>query len=308
MHQSNGAARQEIIDKLSMTNASISPKYFYDILGCRLFELITRLPEYYLTRTEQAVMDRHMDAITLAIGNDAILVDLGAGNCEKARTLFPSLKPRQYVAVDFSTEFPRGVLSRMQVAFPDIDMLAVGADLSLGLTLPDSVHAEPRVFFYPGSSIGNFDAEDAVTLLSHIRSLCTHTGGLLIGVDLIKDQAILETAYNDGLGYTSTFNLNVLTHLNRLIGSDFRLQDWKHCAIYNQARSRIEMYLEAVGDSVVSWPGGGRSFSEGERIHTENSYKYQLDDFSTLLTQVGFSEISVWTDERKWFAVYYAGI
>ena len=100
----------------------------------------------------------------------------------------------------------------------------------------------------------------------------------------------------------------MLTHLNRLIGSDFRLQDWKHCAIYNQARSRIEMYLEAVGDSVVSWPGGGRSFSEGERIHTENSYKYQLDDFSTLLTQVGFSEISVWTDERKWFAVYYAGI
>jgi dimethylhistidine N-methyltransferase len=308
MHQSNGAARHEIIDKLSKANASISPKYFYDLPGSHLFERITLLPEYYLTRTEQAVMEHHMDAITLAIGNDAVLVDLGAGNCEKARGLFPSLKPRQYVAVDFSTEFLSGILPGLQVAFPGIDMLAVGADLNFGLALPDSVHAEHRVFFYPGSSIGNFDAEDAATLLSNIRRLCAHSGGLLIGIDLIKDHTILETAYNDGLGVTAAFNLNVLTHLNRLIGSDFRLQDWKHRAIYNQAHARIEMYLEAVGDCVISWPGGGRSFSKGERIHTENSYKYQLDDFKTLLTRAGFSEISVWTDDRQWFAVCYASV
>lgn len=308
MQQNNGSPRQEIIDKLVSTNASIASKYFYDTLGSRLFELITRLPEYYPTRTEQALIHLHADAIARSVGSDAVLVDLGAGNCEKARALFPALKPRQYVAVDISTEFLEDALCGLQEEFPDIHMLAVDADLSVDLVLPAPVHAEPRVFFYPGSSIGNFDVEDAVALLSRIRRLCTDTGGLLIGVDLIKGQAILEAAYDDGLGITAAFNRNVLNHLNRLIGSDFSLHDWKHRALYNHAQSRIEMHLEAANDNVVSWPGGGRRFSAGERIHTENSYKYRLDDFKAMLNRAGFSEIRAWTDEQAWFAVCYASV
>lgn len=308
MHPSNGSPRQQIIDKLVATNASIASKYFYDTLGSRLFELITLLPEYYPTRTEQALLHRHADAIARSVGSGAVLVDLGAGNCEKARALFPALKPRQYVAVDISTEFLEDALCGLQEAFPDIHMLAVDADLSVDLVLPAPVHAEPRVFFYPGSSIGNFDAEDAVALLSRIRRLCTDSGGLLIGVDLIKEQAILEAAYDDELGITAAFNRNVLNRLNRLIGSDFSPRDWKHRAIYNHAQFRIEMHLEAASDNVVSWPGGGRRFSAGERIHTENSYKYQLDDFKAMLNQAGFSEIRAWTDDQQWFAVCYASI
>lgn len=306
MHQNHGFPHEEIIAKLAGSNASISSKYFYDLLGSRLFELITLLPEYYPTRTECAVIRDHAEAIASHVGSGAILVDLGAGNCEKARALFPEFKPRQYVAVDISVEFLENAISGLQEKFPGIQMLAVDADLSAGLILPTTVHAEPRVFFYPGSSIGNFDEEEAAALLRRIRSLCTNRGGLLIGVDLVKDVSVLEAAYDDGLGITGAFNRNVLNHLNRLIGSDFNLRDWEHRAIYNAARSRIEMHLEAASDNVVSWPGGGRRFSRGERIHTENSYKYRLEDFKDLLFQAGFSEVRAWTDDQQWFAVCYA--
>lgn len=308
MHPSNGSSRQQIIDKLLTAHACIASKYFYDTLGSRLFELITLLPEYYPTRIEQALLERHADAIARSLGSDAVLVDLGAGNCEKARRLIPALQPRQYVAVDISTEFLESALRELQQAFPGIDMLAVGADLSVDLVLPAPVHAASRVFFYPGSSIGNFDAEDAVALLSRIRRLCADSGGLLIGVDLVKDHAILEAAYDDGLGITAAFNRNALNHVNRLIGSDFYPRDWKHRAIYNHAQSRIEMHLEAVRDNTVHWPGGGRRFAVGERIHTENSYKYRLEDFKAMLNQAGFSEIRTWTDDRQWFAVCYASV
>lgn len=301
-------SRQEIIDGLSAANASISPKYFYDTLGCRLFELITLLPEYYPTRVERALMERHSAAIVRAVGKGATLIDLGAGNCEKARSLFPALEPRQYVGVDISTRFLRQALSNMQRGYPHIDMLAVGADFSAGLALPESVRGERRVFFYPGSSIGNFDPQDALALLSRIRRLCAHPGGLLVGIDLVKDEATLNAAYNDGLGLTAAFNLNVLNHINERIGSNFSLADWNHRAFYNSARSRIEMHLEAAGDVSVSWPGGGRRFSAGERIHTENSYKYELDGFKALLAQAGFSEVGAWTDEHQWFAVCYASV
>lgn len=299
-------SRREIIAGLSAANASISPKYFYDTLGCRLFELITLLPEYYPTRVEQALMERHSAAIAQAVGKGATLVDLGAGNCEKARSLFAALEPRQYVAVDISTGFLQQALSGMRNRYPQIDMLAVDADFSAGLSLPKSVRGGRRTFFYPGSSIGNFDPADALVFLSRIRSLCTRPGGLLVGIDLVKDEATLHAAYNDALGLTAAFNLNVLNHVNAQIGSDFSLADWNHRAFYNGARSRIEMHLEAVGETKVSWPGGGRRFSAGERIHTENSYKYELDGFKALLLEAGFSEVRAWTDERRWFAVCHA--
>ena len=297
---------QEIIDQLSEPQASISPKYFYDALGSRLFELITQLPEYYPTRTEHAVMVEHARAIATAIGQGGTLIDLGAGNCEKAAALFDSLQPSQYVALDISSDFLHKAVAGLRKKFPAIDMSAVGIDLSTQFDLPPSVHTQSRTFFYPGSSIGNFDPPDAIALLAHIRHLCRNSGGLLIGVDLVKDHATLEAAYNDELGVTGAFNLNLLNHVNTLLGSDFHPREWRHRARYASAQSRIEMYLEASRDLTVSWPGGERDFKTGERIHTESSYKYRLGDFETLLKRAGFTRTQSWTDPRQWFGVLYA--
>jgi len=297
---------QDIIDRLCEPQASISPKYFYDALGCRLFELITLLPEYYPTRTEHALMQEHASAIAAAVGHGGTLIDLGAGNCEKAATLFDSLRPHQYVALDISSEFLHKAVAALRKKYPTIDMSAVGIDLSTQFDLPPSVHTQSRTFFYPGSSIGNFDPPEAIALLTHIRHLCRDAGGLLIGIDLVKDVATLEAAYNDELGVTAAFNLNLLNHLNVLLGSNFQPREWRHRARYASAQSRVEMYLEASRDLTVCWPGGERDFKAGERIHTESSYKYRLDDFETLLKRAGFTHTQSWTDARQWFAVCYA--
>lgn len=301
-------AYQEIIDQLNQPQASISPKYFYDTLGCRLFELITALPEYYPTRTERALMTEHAGAIAAAVGQGGTLIDLGAGNCEKAAALFDSLRPHQYVALDISAEFLQTAVAALRQKFPAIEMSAVGADLSGDFELPAAVSRQARTFFYPGSSIGNFDPPEALALLSRIRHLCHQPGGLLIGIDLVKDSATLEAAYDDELGVTAAFNLNVLNHLNSLIESDFQPREWRHRARYASARSRIEMYLEASRDLTVNWAGGEREFKAGERIHTESSYKYRLGEFEALLQRAGFSQVQSWTDARQWFAVCYASL
>jgi L-histidine N-alpha-methyltransferase len=305
MKGSREAARREIIARLKAASASVAPKYLYDPLGCRLFELITQLPEYYPTRTEKALLARHAEAIGRCVGGAACLVDLGAGNGEKAQGLLACFKPRQYVAIDIAGEFMNGALSDLRRVYPDMDVLGLEADLALGLELPPAVKARPRLFFYPGSSIGNFDPEEARALLASIRRLCDGGGGLLIGIDLVKPPELFEAAYDDGLGVTAAFNLNLLNHLNALIGSDFRLRDWQHRAFYNRDRQRVEMHLEARREVRVSWPGGTRRFRHGERIHTENSYKYDLDDFKALLTRSGFGDVRAWTDERRWFAVFH---
>lgn len=300
--------RAELLAGLCADRAAIAPKYFYDARGCRLFERITRLPEYYPTRTEMAVMALHAGAIGRAVGRNATLIDLGAGNCRKARALLPALQPRQYVAVDIAADFLEQALAALRAAFPELAMAAVGADLSQPFALPEAVRTERRVFFYPGSSIGNFDPDAALALLTQVRQHCAHPGGLLIGIDLVKDAALLHAAYNDAQGVTAAFNLNVLNHVNALIGSDFSLGAWRHRAFYDGERERIEMHLEAAYDITVSWPGGSRRFRAGERIHTENSYKYRLNEFSALLGRAGFTDVRAWTDPRQRFAVCYAGV
>ncbi len=286
----------------------VSPKHLYGPLGSRLFDAITELPEYYPTRTERAVLEACRDSIAQAAGPEPTLIDLGAGNCEKARSLFQALKPRQYVAVDMSVEFLRHSMSHLQRDFPQLEMLGIGVDFSAGLRLPDAVRRENRLFFYPGSSIGNFTPEAALDFLAGIRDQCAggHGGGLLIGVDLIKDASMLQAAYDDALGVTAAFNLNLLNNLNALIGSNFCVGDWRHYAVFNTALSRIEMHLEARRDIAVRWTGGGRAFSRGQRIHTENSYKYALEDFKALLARAGFREVRAWTDSNHWFALCHA--
>lgn len=286
--------------------ASISPKYLYDALGSTLFEAICALPEYYPTRTEAGLFERHGAEIARACGVGTTLIDLGAGNCAKAAALFPRLRPARYVAVDISVDFLNDALTRLRGRFPQIAMEALGLDFSQGLTLPDSIPNERRLFFYPGSSLGNFTPPQARAFLARLRASCGADGGLLIGIDLVKDKATIDAAYDDPLGVTAAFNLNVLRHVNRLLGADFDVRGWRHVGFYNEALGRVEMHLEARGAQCVRWPGGGRDFAAGERIHTENSYKYHQADAIDLLEQSGFEATRVWLDERCPFAVIHA--
>jgi dimethylhistidine N-methyltransferase len=298
--------RRELTESLGAPMPFIAPKLFYDRLGSALFTAICELPEYYPTRTEAAIFDANADEIAAAVGAGSTLIDLGAGDCAKAARLFASLAPSQYVAVDISVEFVRDALGRLQPRFPSLPMLGIGADFSQRLELPGAVRGERRVFFYPGSSIGNFAPAQAREFLRGLRGQVDLAGGLLLGVDLVKSKDIVEPAYDDALGVTAAFNLNVLTHVNRLIGSDFVLADWRHVALLNDAESRIEMHLEARRDLRVRWPGGERRFRAGDRIHTENSYKYRRTDLEQMFRDAGFLPDRCWTDDRGWFALFFA--
>lgn len=290
-------------------DAHVSPKFFYDPLGSRLFDAITETPEYYPTRTEAAVFARHGQAIAqaalAAAGPAPALVDLGAGNCAKAARLFGSFAPSHYVAVDISVEFLRQSLQCLQREFPAMRMTGIGLDFSARLRLPAGVVAGPAVVFYPGSSIGNFDPGQALRLLEQARQAAAG-GALLIGVDLVKPVEVLEAAYDDALGITAAFNLNLLNHLNRLLGADFRLREWQHLAVYDEAHARIEMHLEARRSLTVAWSGAQRRFAAGERIHTENSHKWTVSGFEALLRSAGFGQIHNWCDEAGWFGVFLA--
>ncbi len=304
-HEDRAAVRAELMAGLLAPQAFTSPKYLYDALGSRLFEAITELPEYYPTRTEASIFKAHATAMAALIPDNATLVDLGAGNCAKAASLFAAFAPARYVAVDISVEFLRQALGSLQAQHPSLPMLGVGMDFSSSLQLPPQAGNGPNVLFYPGSSIGNFTPVQALEFLRQARSACIG-GGLLLGVDLLKPRELLEPAYDDALGVTSAFNRNLLPHLNQLVGSDFLLADWQHAAFFNAAESRIEMHLQAMRDVQVRWPGGERRFGQGERIHTESSYKWRATDFEQLLQSAGFVSTQAWTDERGWFAVFWA--
>jgi L-histidine Nalpha-methyltransferase len=297
--------RSELADGLRAPRATIAPKYFYDPLGSRLFDAITELPEYYPTRTEAAIMSSHAAEMAAEVGSGRTLVDLGAGNCVKAGRLFATLAPRRYVAVDISVEYLRNALACLQREHPRVDMVGVGLDFSNALALPPEAGDGPRTLFYPGSSIGNFTPDEAQAFLRRARE-GSPGGNLLIGVDLVKDKPVLDAAYDDALGVTAAFNLNALSHVNRVLGSDFALADWRHLAFFDEDKSRIEMHLEARRAVTVRWPGGERAFAAGERIHTENSCKYTIDGFGALLRRAGFASTRCWTDANRWFAVFAA--
>jgi dimethylhistidine N-methyltransferase len=286
--------------------ASIASKYLYDVIGSRLFEAICELPEYYPTRTEAAIFALHGADMARRIGPGATLIDLGAGNCAKAAALFPLLLPAQYVPIDIAHDFLSESVTRLRQRFPAISMTPLALDLSDEFALSAAVGAGRRLFFYPGSSIGNFAPQPALAFLRRLRQQSADAGGLLIGVDLVKDVAVLEAAYDDAPGVTAAFNLNLLRHVNHLAGTDFNPRQWRHVALFNGAESRIEMHLEARAAHTVCWPGGARRFAGGEQIHTENSYKYTTDSFTALLTQAGFATDAIWTDAAGAFAVVYA--
>ncbi len=300
--------REELHSSLSAASPFIAPKFFYDPLGCALFDAICALPEYYPTRTESGIFERHLDDIAAAIGPGGTLIDLGAGSCRKAELLFPALRPATYAAVDIAAEYLRSTLEALHGRHPSLPVIGLACDFSDGLRLPAAVPADKRLFFYPGSSIGNFSPVLALEFLRGLRAQAGDDGGLLIGVDLVKPAAVLEPAYDDPLGVTAAFNRNVLLNVNRVLGSDFALADWRHVAILvdDGAGAHIEMHLEAATDVTVRWPGGSLRRLRGERIHTENSYKYTAEGFADLLERAGFSLSAQWSDAAGWFAVFFA--
>jgi len=298
--------RSELLAGIRANPSTIAPKYFYDGLGCALFEAICELPEYYPTRTERAILTAHRDEIVRATGKRKQLVDLGAGDCAKAMLLLPAAQPRRYVAVDIAATAIAPALLRMAQAFPDVELCGVVTDFSRRLDIRGAIDSGPVTFFYPGSSIGNFTPEEALLLLCRVHELCGRGSGLLIGVDTKKDPARLHAAYNDSLGVTAAFNRNILNHVNTVLASNFDPSGFAHVAFYREELGRIEMHLEATSKQFVSGDDIEHVFVAGERIHTENSYKYAPDEFEALLRRAGFAEVMRWQDQAESFAVYYA--
>jgi dimethylhistidine N-methyltransferase len=299
------AQREALVQGLLQERPAIAPKFFYDTLGSKLFEAITVLDEYTSTRTEALILEQQLEAIARVCGEGHTLVDLGAGNCAKAARLFGRLKPRRYVAVDISTDFLQQALQALQARHPELPMLGLGMDLDRLPALPEQVGQGARLMFYPGSSIGNYAPAAAVDFLRRVRAAAPG-GALLIGVDLLKPEATLQRAYDDALGVTAAFNLNVLRNANRLLGSDFDLGQWRHVALFDAAAARIEMHLEAHGDLRVSWPGGSRGFRRGERLLTEIACKYTVEGFDASLRSAGYLQTHCWTDPHRSFAVFVA--
>jgi dimethylhistidine N-methyltransferase len=295
-----------LVEGLLAYPAVISPKYFYDDIGCTLFEAICALSEYYPTRTERAILTTHREAIVEAIGTGGQFVDLGAGDCAKAALLLPALHPRRYVAVDIAAAAIEPALSRLTPVFPRVELMGVVTDFSRRFDLAGAIDAGPVTFFYPGSSIGNFTPDEARSLLRRVRDLCGLDSGLLIGIDTKKDKARLDAAYNDALGVTAAFNLNVLNHVNRVADCDFAPAGFAHVAFYEPIKGRVEMHLESRHVQRVRIGQHERLFVAGERIHTENSYKYSPAEFADLLRSAGFADHRLWQDDAGDFAVFYA--
>ena len=300
---------QRVAAALLATPASIAPKYFYDELGCALYGAICRLPEYYPTRTEAAIFRDYRNEIAVAIGRGKQFVDLGAGDCCKGQSWMPFVTPLRYVAVDIAAAELARALSRLAPDFPEVEMMGVVADFTSGLPIGDLLQTDRGVtFFYPGSSIGNFAPAEAVQFLTRVREHCDDRpgSGLLIGVDGKKSRTVLDAAYDDALGVTAAFNRNALLHLNKRFGFDFALDGYKHVGFYNEAEGRIEMHLEALRDQVVHLGDRQRRFAKGERIHTENSYKYNAREFQALLARAGFGHVSHWASPGDGFFVFFA--
>jgi dimethylhistidine N-methyltransferase len=299
---------QDVVAGLRATPATLAPKYFYDELGCALYGAICRLPEYYPTRTEAALFREHRAEIAATMGSGRQFVDLGSGDCCKALAWLPFVSPRRYIAVDIAESEIHRALTGMARDYPDLELIGVVTDFSRRLDLEGVLDGEAVTFFYPGSSIGNFTPEESVAFLSQVKAYCAPRpgSGLLIGVDGKKASAVLDAAYDDALGVTAAFNRNALLHVNRRFGFDFALDGFVHRGFYNPGMGRVEMHLESLRDQSVDLAGQPRRFAKGERIHSENSYKYTPAEFEALLRAAGFSSLSRWDSPDAGYFVLYA--
>jgi dimethylhistidine N-methyltransferase len=304
-HPDLGDGRSEILAGLQRRQKAIDPKWFYDQHGSELFDEITRLPEYYPTRTEVEILRSRRGAIAEHCGEDCLLIEPGSGSSEKVRILLDSLRPSIYVPVDISADFLQQSAHALGAEYPWLDVYAVCADFNAGWEFLDDLPPGKRVIFYPGSTLGNLEPVRAKEFLRTIAGVIGDDGGVVIGVDTHKSSAVLNAAYNDSAGVTEAFNLNVLRRLNELLDADFDLTAFEHRAFYNEELRRIEMHLVSKTAQSVSCSGGTLTFSEGETIHTECSYKYGLDDFAGLAASAGLGIAESWQDDDEMFGVHY---
>lgn len=297
--------RADVLAGLSRPQKRLPSKYFYDAAGSQLFDRITELAEYYPTRTELAIMRRHAAAMAARCGPRCLLVELGAGSLVKVRLLLDELdRPAGYVPVDVSGEHLRGAANELAADYPALAVHPVVADFTRPFELPP-VPAARRVVYFPGSTIGNFDPAEADELLARVARLVGPGGGLLLGIDLRKDPAVLEPAYNDARGVTAAFNRNLLVRINRELGADFDPPAFRHRAFYNRERSRIEMHLVSATEQRAQVGDATFAFRAGESIHTENSYKYDLTELARRAAACGLRADETWTDPQGYFAVLY---
>ncbi len=291
--------KEDVIAGLSLPQKSLPPKYFYDDAGSRLFERICRLPEYYLTRAELALTRRHIGSITRFAGKGCELVEYGSGEGLKTRLLIRGLRPAAYLPVDISAAALRSATQRLSREFPWLRIVPLHGDFSRPLELPPS--RTRRVVYFPGSTIGNLTPDEAHAFLAMTRG---QAGRMLVGVDLKKDANVLHAAYNDSRRVTAQFNLNVLARINRELGADFDLRRFAHYAFYNTPLGRIEMHLVSLARQTVRVGRHRFAFDAGESIHTENSYKYSVDEFRALAREAGFEGKKVWMDRKGLFALH----
>ncbi len=297
----------EVIAGLTSTPKRISPKFFYDRRGSELFDRICELPEYYPTRTETAMLERAADEMAELLGTHCLLIEYGSGSSRKVRPLIDRLtSPAGYLAIDISRDHLLASAETVAAQYPDLDVFAVCADYTAEFDLPPAAiaHAANRAIFFPGSTIGNFSPADAVEFLKLAAIEAGPGGRMIVGVDLKKDPEILHRAYNDSAGVTAEFNRNLLIRINRELGADFDLGLFRHEAFYNSAPGRIEMHLRSLTAHKVRLDDQIVSFERGETIHTENSYKFTVEEFQAIARQAGWRAEMVWTDDRKLFSVH----
>jgi dimethylhistidine N-methyltransferase len=300
----NESFLSDVVAGLSADPKRIAPKYFYDSEGSRLFEDITRTTEYYPTRSEHEILRMQAGAIVQHFPTGAALVEFGSGACIKVRFLLDAArKLKAYVPVDIAGEFLNGEAAALRKHYPNLAILPVAADFMKPFALPEAVADMPKIGFFPGSTIGNFEPHEAAAFLRHAGTILGAGAVMIVGVDLIKDEAVLNAAYNDAAGVTARFNLNVLRRINRELGGNFKLDGFEHHAFFNRDRNRIEMHLASRARQKVTVAGSSFEFRAGETIHTENSYKYSPQSFAALARGAGWTLLDRWTDAKDNFAV-----
>jgi len=306
----DSALRADVLHGLTMVPKTLPPKLFYDAAGAALFERITELPEYYLTRAELEVMRAHARDIATLAGEHCALIEYGSGAGIKVRLLLDAFASHDhpvaaYVPIDISREQLAEVASRIAAEYPTTPVHSVCADYTAPLRLPDLPQRARRVAFFPGSTIGNFHPTEAAAFLRRVRHTIADDGVLVLGVDRRKDSSILNAAYDDAAGVTAEFNLNMLRRLNRELHADFDLERFRHLAFFNDTASRVEMHLVSVEAQVVHVAGERVAFEAGESIWTESSYKYDRERLDALVTSAGFHITHLWTDSAERFWVAY---
>ena len=301
----DSSLRDEALAGFAASPKHLSPKFFYDRRGSELFEQICLQPEYYLTRTEEAILADAADEIRQIVGPQSNLIELGSGASRKVRLLLEGLRPASYLGIDISEDFLLDSTRRLAADYPWLDVHAACSDFSDHLQLPDDFALEHPLVFFPGSSIGNFTPEQARRLLGHLHHILPTGGGVLIGVDLLKDKATLEAAYNDRAQVTAAFNLNLLHRIRRELHSDIDPARFVHRAFFNEEQSRIEMHLVSRISQTVALEGQLFRFQAGESLHSENSYKYSVQGFIELADSAGFDSSGLWTDAGQLFSVHY---